>query len=114
MARTNQFDQRIASLVEGHISDLVSAITRAVRDNLADEIRLYVAGSGTDRILSPTLIRVKGKRRPRDLSCIAPGCRNKSKGPRFHYLCDKHMDTPKKQYEQWRQAKNDERRELTY
>lgn len=112
MARNTTFDRQIAQLVEGHISELVTALTRAVRDNLADEIRLYVSTSGNDRILSPTLIRVRGKRRPRDLSCIAPGCKNKSKGPRFKYLCEKHLDTPKRQIEQWRQAKAEERKQM--
>lgn len=111
MAKNQQMlDTRIASLVEGHIQDLVFAITRAVRENLAEEIRVYVAG-GDGRMLSPTLIRVKGKRRPRDLACIAPGCRNRSKGPRFHYLCDKHVDTPKKQYEAWRKERMSGRRQ---
>ena len=68
-------------------------------------------GASAGRKRRPGLIRVKGKRRPRDLSCIAPGCRNKSKGPRFHYLCDKHMETPKKQYEQWRKDKMSDRRD---
>ncbi len=110
MAKNQLLDTRIATLVEGHIQDLVFAITRAVRENLAEEIREYVAGSNGP-MLSPTLIRVKGKRRPRDLACIAPGCKNRSKGPRFHYLCDKHMETPRKQYEQWRKEKMSERRQ---
>ena len=41
-------------------------------------------------------------RKKRRLPCIAPGCSNPSKGPRFQYLCVKHMDAPKKDYEAWR------------
>ena len=85
-----------------------------IRDNLADEIRLYVASNGSERMLSPTLIRVKGKRRPRDLSCIATGCKNKSKGPRYKYLCDKHLDASKKQVTEWQQAKAEQRKDLVF
>lgn len=37
------------------------------------------------------------KRRGRklDMRCRYPGCRNKSKGPRFRFLCDEHLKLPK-------------------
>jgi NAD-dependent DNA ligase len=34
-------------------------------------------------------------------ACIKPGCRKVSKGPRFHFLCETHMDTPKKEWKKW-------------
>jgi hypothetical protein len=32
----------------------------------------------------------------RDMSCRFPGCGNRSKGPRFRFLCDEHLKLPKK------------------
>lgn len=41
----------------------------------------------------------------RILPCIAAGCKNLSKGPRFRYLCDEHKKASKKQSDAWRAAK---------
>lgn len=32
-----------------------------------------------------------GRGRKLDMSCRAPKCKARSKGPRFHYLCEKHL-----------------------
>ena len=38
--------------------------------------------------------------RKRDMSCRYPGCKNRSKGLRFRFLCEEHLKLPKKkQYE---------------
>ena len=47
------------------------------------------------------------RKRRRILPCIAPGCKNPSKGPRFHYLCEEHMGAPKKDYEAWREKRKE-------
>jgi hypothetical protein len=31
-----------------------------------------------------------------DMHCRYPGCKNRSKGPRFHFLCAEHLKLPKK------------------
>ena len=31
----------------------------------------------------------------RDMSCRYPGCKNRSKGPRFRFLCEEHLKLPK-------------------
>jgi len=31
-----------------------------------------------------------------DMRCRYPGCKNRSKGPRFRFLCDEHRKLPKK------------------
>lgn len=31
-------------------------------------------------------------RKQRDMTCRAPRCRQRSKGPRFHFLCPKHLE----------------------
>ena len=42
---------------------------------------------------------VPGGRRglKRDMRCRYPGCKNRSKGPRFRYLCEQHLKLPKKE-----------------
>ena len=35
------------------------------------------------------------KGRKRDMRCRYPGCKNRSKGPRFRFLCDTHLRLPK-------------------
>jgi hypothetical protein len=92
----------IGAIVSRTVADLVSAIEKHMRGNVADEVRAFIAAK------SGTAARV-GKRggaaslaRKRILPCIAPGCTITSKGPRFHYLCEKHMSASKKDYEAWR------------
>ena len=36
----------------------------------------------------------------RDMSCRYPGCKNRSKGPRFRYLCEEHLKLPKKKQDE--------------
>ena len=40
--------------------------------------------------------------------CIAPNCKNPSKGPRFHHLCEAHKQTPIKQVHLWQRANRGE------
>lgn len=103
----NEFDTRLNEIVAEHVSELVSAITKAVRQNMADELRAYLAGSGppAGRTARAATSRAPAAKKRRVVPCIAPSCGSPSKGPRFHYLCDKHKDAPKKEYEAWRKAK---------
>jgi len=32
-----------------------------------------------------------------DMRCRYPGCKNRSKGPRFRFLCEEHLKLPKKE-----------------
>jgi len=45
----------------------------------------------------------------RDMSCIAPKCGERSRGPRFSYLCVKHSDTPRKKIEKWQERRRESR-----
>jgi hypothetical protein len=38
-----------------------------------------------------------GARRKIDMRCRYPGCKNRSKGPRFRFLCEEHLKLPKKE-----------------
>ncbi len=44
----------------------------------------------------------RGARRglKRDMSCRYPGCKNRSKGPRFRFLCAEHLKLPKKKQDE--------------
>lgn len=43
----------------------------------------------------------KKTKEPNRQPCIAPGCRRQSKGPRFHFLCEDHMDAPTLKILEW-------------
>jgi len=36
----------------------------------------------------------------RDMGCRYPGCKNRSKGPRFRFLCEEHLKLPKKKQDE--------------
>jgi hypothetical protein len=83
------------------VSDLVAAINQHMRGDMAAEVRAFIAAKGTPGRVGRRG-RPPGSRKKRLLPCIAPNCANQSKGPRFHYLCEKHMKAPKRDYEAWR------------
>lgn len=99
--RRNDITKQLSEVVQGHIDALVEAITAMVRQNTANEIAAIYGGNG----------KIPGlrARKKRILPCIAPGCKNASKGPRFHYLCDEHRDAPKKDWEVWQQKQREKR-----
>lgn len=105
--RSANIEARISHLVSGSVDELVAAITEEIRRNVATEIQTYLTASGSGRAGRIARRLPGAKRKKRILPCIAPGCNNPSKGPRFHYLCAKHMDAPKKDYEAWRAKKQD-------
>jgi hypothetical protein len=98
-------ETRLAEIITRHVDDLVSAVRQEVRRSVADEVRGFLTGNGA-AALGGRGRRGAGVRR-RVVGCIAPGCPNPSKGPRFHYLCEKHKDAPKKDYEAWRKARQE-------
>ena len=84
---------QLVGLVTAHLQELVDLIASAMRRDLADE-------------LSALIVAPAGRRAPKRLvACMAPGCKNLSKGPRFHYLCDEHKGAKKSQIVSWRQAR---------
>ena len=67
---------RFAKLVTDRIQPLLAAPSRAHDGN----------GSR-----GPSKLRG----RKRDMRCRYPGCRNRSKGPRFRFLCEEHLKLPR-------------------
>ena len=54
-----------------------------------------------------SVVNKKGKAKVR--TCIKPGCRKKSKGPRYHHLCEEHKDAPKRQMRAWQKKDREAR-----
>jgi hypothetical protein len=102
--RSSNIEDRINDLVTRNVSNLVAEISVEIRRNIAEELRSYLTGNGAagrgGRAIAARVGRPK-----RILPCIAPNCKNPSKGPRFHYLCEEHKNASKKDYEAWRRAK---------
>jgi len=92
----------LRELVSRSISALVDAIHQHTRKNMAAGVRAFIAEKGATVGRIGRRGRRPGLTKKRILPCIAPGCTNTSKGPRFHYLCEKHMNAPKRDYEAWR------------
>lgn len=106
-------DGRLASLVAEHVDSLVAALSQAVRKQMADDlaraIGASVGGGGGGRGS-----RLVGRPKRRNIRpCIAPGCSNPSKGPRFHYLCEKHRGAAKRDYEAWRKGTSGKKSEAS-
>jgi hypothetical protein len=91
---------RVAELVANYMDGLVTALREELRQEFAAEVTGFLGqGRGQARALNLNgTMRKRGKARP----CIAPGCNNPSKGPRFRFLCDEHKGAPKSDYEAWR------------
>lgn len=57
--------------------------------------------------------RISSRRKPRgplDMNCRADGCKNKSRGPRFGFICDEHRKTLGKKQQQEAREKYKARR----
>jgi hypothetical protein len=100
--RRRNGDGGLETLIRDHVLKLVEAVRDEVRRSVADEVRGFLApgqgGAGLPRAARKAG-RNGGAKRVRP--CIAPGCKNTSKGPRFHFLCDEHRTAPKKEWEAW-------------
>jgi hypothetical protein len=100
-------DARLADLVARYTNDLVAAVQQEVRRSVANEVRDILTGSRAAGTLLGRGRRAAANGRKRIVPCIAPGCTNPSKGPRFHYLCDKHKEAKRADYEAWRKARKE-------
>lgn len=95
----SQQDAELRKIVTQHVDQLVKVIEESVRREIADAV-VAMCGPGAAAASRPA----RGVK-ARSMACIAPGCSNASKGPRFRYLCADHMDAPAKDVEAWRAAR---------
>jgi len=73
---------------------LVEKFAQIFADRIATLIPRGTPGNGT----APG--RGGGRGLKRDMSCRYPGCTNRSKGPRFRFLCEKHLKLPRKKQDE--------------
>lgn len=63
---------------------------------VADRLSPLLAAAGPRRGPGRPKGSVNANRgRKLDMRCRYPGCKNRSKGPRFRFLCDEHLKLPK-------------------
>ena len=87
MATKERLEKTLHSTADGYIGEF----TFKLRELLVNDILRFLTTEKQVAKYSGHLRPVKGKRALRDYSCIAPRCRHRSKGPRFQYLCAKHL-----------------------
>jgi hypothetical protein len=84
---------------------MIVAIANMVRQELQ-----MSAGAKVATVAKKTVRRAAPpkKHRIHRKPCIAPDCKNVSKGPRFHFCCEEHRDAPAKTIKEWKKAKSKE------
>lgn len=75
---------------------LAERFAQLVSDRLAPLLAQAAPRRGPGRPPG-SVARLKGRKL--DMRCRYPGCKNRSKGPRFKFLCDEHLKLPKKDQE---------------
>ena len=65
---------------------LVEEIARSVIARVNELLPKGPAGRGPSKLRGRKL----------DMKCRHPGCKNRSKGPRFHFLCEEHLKPARK------------------
>jgi hypothetical protein len=96
----------LESQIGSIISTAAAQIAAAVRQDMAAQLQRLVGG-GAPVVVSTRAIAAstrsaragnpggKGIKRNIPKTCIYPGCNNPSKGPRWSFMCEKHLETPK-------------------
>ena len=67
--------ERFAQIFADRVSAALPAASRTPRDGVGRKLRGL----------------------KRDMRCRYPGCKNRSKGPRFRFFCEEHLKLPKKE-----------------
>jgi hypothetical protein len=62
---------------------------------LVDGIARELVKPGSTRKLEDQTEKQRKPRKAVDMACRAPRCTERSKGPRFRYLCEKHRAKPR-------------------
>ncbi len=81
--------------------DVFDTFVNSLVDEIASRLRARVgeigAGMNGGARGRPAGRRGGPKGIKRDMRCRYPGCKNRSKGPRFRFLCEEHLKLPKKE-----------------
>ena len=76
------FDRMVDQIAELIAERALEKINERVQNGMG-------SGKGTGRRSSA----LRGRKL--DMHCRYPGCKNRSKGPRFRFLCEEHLKLPK-------------------
>lgn len=94
MARSrNQLQEILQDGVTRFVREMTGTINDFLQEQMPDPKTFSAKGATAGRKGTAR----KGKIRP----CIAPKCKQPSKGPRFHFLCENHMKAPKRDWMVW-------------
>jgi hypothetical protein len=104
-------DREIQDVIQKHVGNAVAEVADLLKARVAGAIGL---DSGRRRgrrarngvkTKAPRVAKTRRVHRPGGgVTCIAPKCKNLSKGPRFHFLCEAHRTTKKAQWSKWAEA----------
>lgn len=76
---------------------MVDQIADLIAERALEKINERVLGGVRNGVGTRNGVRTsKLAGRKLDMRCRYPGCKNRSKGPRFRFLCEKHLKLPKK------------------
>src|SRR4051812_20484961 len=82
------------------VEQIVAQVSAALRDGLSRAMAGQTATRGTRPEPMPrtTAVRARSAQKGRnlDMGCRVARCRNRSKGPRFHFMCEEHVRLPKR------------------
>src|SRR4051794_981269 len=80
------------------VNDFLDQLADAFIERLSDRVGLQLKnGKANGKVTAKaagTRRRSKLKGRKLDMGCRFPGCKNRSKGPRNHFLCEQHLKNP--------------------
>jgi hypothetical protein len=77
----------------GFLNRFLDDLADAFIARVMDRVNVNGARKGTLGRRGPSKLRG----RKLDMRCRYPGCPNKSKGPRFSFLCGKHLKMPRRE-----------------
>ena len=75
---------------------MVDEIADAIAERALEKINQRIQSgmrNGTTRVNGRRASALKGRKL--DMHCRYPGCKRRSKGPRFRFLCEQHLKLPK-------------------
>ncbi len=101
-------------IVRRHVDALVAEIKAAVKDGIVELVGRVRDGDASVRRLTPrgrfaARRRWSTKGQKMDMRCLSPDCSNRSRGPRFRYLCQAHQRASEKHVAEWRELRRKEK-----
>ena len=79
----------MANGFEGFLDQLANTLADRIAAAMGGGARGARTGSGGGKPDGRRNSRMKGRKL--DMTCRYPNCKNRSKGPRFSFMCEKHL-----------------------